>query len=337
MIDAYFDSNGDTVYYNITRHSHGQVLDPTSLNFFNTGDAEFFEAGDGFILDTIFFPYQYLRPQTQNSDQLNVQIYATPSGITQGSFTSGGTFYNVEYDYMNNKGKNAYKTFEYELTANDETHPDSVEYLEFIINPPLEMPNGGLVAATYTFVPGNIYNPGDTLATAEISSVVNPRNSFLVLYSVDKDQSTIADPYQNYNMTVTQDIQYNNSSMGWNGQYYPGMAWTSGGVDIMMHNNIWFHLTPMGPPPNGINNISSTNIKLYPNPAKNIINVELTNLKNVETLKITDLTGRTIDTKTLEANLTSIEINTSKYKPGIYFLEVNGLTSIEKLKFTKMK
>jgi hypothetical protein len=344
MIDAYIDdATGDTTYYNISRHSRGQIVDPTSLNFFNTGDAEFFESGDGFTLDTIQFPYQYLRPQTQNPDKLIVQVYSTPSGITSGSFTGGGTFYNLEYDYLNNKGKNAFKTIEYDLTDADETHPDSVRYQQFVIDPPLNLPNGGLVSATYTFVPGNTYNSGDTLATAELSNVVNPRNSFVVLYSTDKDPSTMADPapnggnYENYNMTVTSDIQYNNSSLGWNGQYYPGMAWTSGGADIMIHDNIWFHLTPIAPPPSNTINISSSKATLYPNPAKDKINIVFKNSNDIKRIRIMDVAGRVIENQKITNSTTSIEINTNGYKPGIYFCEINGTTNIETVKFTKIK
>jgi hypothetical protein len=336
MIDAWIDNaTGDTNYYNITRHSHGQILDPTSFNFFNTGDAEFFGVGEGFILDTIEFPYQYLRPQTQNPDKLIVQVYSTPNGITSGGFGGGGTFYNLEYDYQNNRGLNAYQTIEYDLTVADECHPDSLQYQRFVIDPPLEMPNGGLVAATYTFVPGNTYTSGDTLATSEISSVVNPRNSFLVLYSVDMDPMTILDPYENYNMSVTNDIQYNNSSGGWNGQYYPGNGWTWSGVAGMMHQNIWFHLSPIAP--TSTNNISSSNIELYPNPTNDKVNIVFDNSNDINSIRITDITGRAVYTEIIANNTNAITVNTSHYTPGIYFCEINRATTVETIKFTKIK
>ena len=44
MITGYIDG-GDTTYYDVWHHSEGQILDPTSFTFFNTGEAEFF--GDG--------------------------------------------------------------------------------------------------------------------------------------------------------------------------------------------------------------------------------------------------------------------------------------------------
>ena len=337
MLDAYIDDNNDTIYYNITRHSRGQILDPTSFNFFNTGEAESFITGEGFILDTIYFPYQYLRPQTQNPDKLIVQIYSTPNGITSGGFVGyPDAFYNLEYDYLNNKGLNAHQTIEYDLTDNDETHPDSVRYQEFIVNPPLSLPNGGLVAVTYTFVPGNPYNTGDTLATAEISTVVNPRNSFIVLYSNDKDPATISDPHVNYNLTVFPGIQYGTS--GWAGQYYPGNSWTSSssGLPLMIHQNIWFHLTSTGTIPSGTNNtISSSNINLYPNPANDKINIVLNNINDIQNIRITDVTGRTIYSEKVESN--STEVNTENYPAGIYFCKIIGSTTNETIKFTKIK
>ena len=336
MIDGYIDDQtGDTTYYNISRHSRGQILDPTSVNFLNTGNAALFTVGEGFILDTIEFPYQYIRPQTQNPDKLIVQVYSTPGGINQGAFGAGGNFYHMGYDYMNNKGTNAFKTIEYDLTAADETHPDSVGYQQFVIDPPLNLPNGGIVGATYTFVPGNTYNSGDTLATFEATSIItNPRNSFVVLYMMDKDMATMNDPNaDNYNQTVTSDIQYNNSSLGWNGTYYPGTGWTSGGNDILLHDNIWFHLTPIAPPPSNITNITSTDIKLYPNPAKDKITIVLNDLSNTTDIKITDITGRTVYTNQIVNE--NLEINIKDYISGVYFCEIKSSKNTERIKFVK--
>ena len=333
MVDGYIDDIGDTIYYNAYQHSRGQILDPTSFNFFNTGEAEFFNAGEGFILDSIQFPYQYIRTQTQNPDKLIVQIYSTENNaISEGSLQSGGTFYNVEYDESTYKGKNAYQTIEYDLTANDSTGPGNSKVQTFIVDPPLELSNGGLVAVTYTFVSDNTFSPGDTLASYDMPWVVNPRNSFIGYYV--RDSEPVDDGSANYNLTVFPEIQYGTS--GWTGEYYPGNSWTSLGLPIMLHQNIWFHLTSTGVIPSGTNNtISSAHINLYPNPANDKINIALNNTNDVQNITITDVKGRTIYSEKVASN--SIEVNTENYPAGIYFCKIIGAKTNEKIKFTKIK
>ena len=339
MITGYIDdATGDTTYYNVYQHSRGQILDPTSFNFIGLGMAENFFAGEGFILDSIDFPYEYIRPQTTNPDKLIVQVYttATNGGIVQSSLVGGASFYHAEYDYLTSKGKNAVQTIEYDLTDNDATLADSTGYKSFALSPPVEMPNGGLVAVTYTFIPGNTFNEGDTLADHYMPWVVNPRNSFYAYYV--RDSEPLLDPgYENYNLAITSDIQYNVSTTGWNGSYIPGNAWSTDNGPIINHQNIWCHLTPMVTPPINTTNMSTGNIKLFPNPARDKVNIVFNNSKDVTNIKITDLTGRTVYTETIANNTNAIEVNTSHYTPGIYFCEINGTKTIETIKFTKIK
>tara|TARA_B110000908_G_scaffold109092_1_gene128040 strand:+ start:1314 stop:2534 length:1221 start_codon:yes stop_codon:yes gene_type:complete len=329
MIDGYIDSNGDTNYYSVYQHSRGQILDPTSFNFINTGEADFFNPSEGFILDTIQFPYEYIRTQDQIPDKLIVQIYSSDAGITQGSFVGGDTFYHAEYDYTTNEGKNAYQTIEYDLTINDTTGPGNTKYQTFTIDPPLAMPNGGLVAATYTFVSGNTFSPGDTLASYDMPWVVNQRNSFIGYY-VSDDAATQDPGYENYALHVSSDVQYNNNSNGWNGSYIPGMAYTA-----TQHQNIWFHLTSTGS--TNTNNISTANINLYPNPVNDKINIAFNNTNEVQNITITDVTGRTIHTEKVTSNTNVVTVNTSNYPSGIYFCEIKGVSTVETIKFTKTK
>tara|TARA_X000000368_G_C23011744_1_gene703806 strand:- start:232 stop:1491 length:1260 start_codon:yes stop_codon:yes gene_type:complete len=343
MVDGYVDSNGDTISYTVYQHSRGQLLDPTSFNFIGIdGPVENFSAGEGFILDSIRFPYQYIRPQTTNPDKLIVQIYTNDGngGIVQSSLVGGASFYHAEYDYLTNKGKNAVWTMEYDLTDADTTLSDGTGfYQSFYINPPIQMTTGGLVAATYTFIPGNTFNPGDTLASNDSPwNVSNPRNCFIGYYVSDAEAT--ADPgYENYNLAITPDIQYNASATGWNGSYIPGNAWSNDNGPIINHQDIAFHLTPSttNPPPANTINISSANIKLYPNPAKDKINIVFNNSSNIKNISITDITGRTVYTENIANNTSSIEVNTIKYNPGIYFCEINGIATVETIKFTKIK
>jgi hypothetical protein len=341
MVDGYINTDatsptfGDTVYYNVWHHSEGQMLDPTSFNFFNTGDADPFTLGEGFILDTIEFIYGYSRPQTTNPDKLIIQVYTTASngGIVQSGFVGGADFYHAEYDTVQDRGKNAVQTIEYDLTDNDATPDTAWGVQSFALNPPIEMPSGGLVAVTYTFIPGNTFNPGDTLYSSDMPWVQNPRNSFLVSYF--RDSEPVLDPgFENYNLSIPSDIQYNTNTNGWNGSYIPGNAWSNADGDVDYHQNIWFHLTSI---PSSATNFNATSIKLYPNPAKDKMNIAFSNTNNVNSIRITDLTGRIVYTQTIANNTNPIEVTTNNYSPGIYFCEINGATTTERIKFSIIK
>jgi hypothetical protein len=89
--------------------------------------------------------------------------------------------------------------------------------------------------------------------------------------------------------------------------------------------------------PTNTSNISGTNIKLYPNPANNKINIVFDNSNDINSIRITDITGRTVYTEIIANNINAITVNTSHYTPGIYFCEINGVTTVETIKFTKIK
>ena len=339
MISGYIDgATGDTTYYNVWHHSEGQILDPTSFNFSSTGEAEFFFAGEGFMLDTIKFPYYYFRPQTGLPDKLIVQFYtnAPSGGITEATPT-WGPYQRVEYDHTTYRGLNAVQTIEYELTDNDVTPDTSAYYQIFVVDPPIEMPTGGIVAATYTFIPMNTYNLGDTVYTPDLTWIQNPRNCFRGLYF--KDAMPVVDNpgYHNYNLMIKSEVQYDASSNGWNGKYIPGIAWSNSNGEIDYHQHISFHLTPIVTQPTNTSNISTGNTKLFPNPANNKVNIVFDNSNDINSIKITDLTGRTVYTEIIANNTNAITVNTRRYNPGIYFCEINGVTTVETIKFTKIK
>ena len=76
----------------------------------------------------------------------------------------------------------------------------------------------------------------------------------------------------------------------------------------------------------------SEKFNLYPNPAKNVVNI--TNTENIEIEKITvfDVNGKLIDTKILgkESNVT---LDVSNYAAGTYLLhiETNEGTAVKKV------
>ena len=63
-----------------------------------------------------------------------------------------------------------------------------------------------------------------------------------------------------------------------------------------------------------------TNINVYPNPATNVLNIELPNSTNYASFELTEITGKVILHGQLNNSLNSIDIN--QYCKGIYFLKV---------------
>ena len=80
---------------------------------------------------------------------------------------------------------------------------------------------------------------------------------------------------------------------------------------------------------NGIGSIVPIlNIKIFPNPAKNIINLQYNNL-DIQSLTLTDLSGRTVKTFSAESK----RLNVSGLAAGLYFLQVKAKegTVVEKV------
>ncbi|HKR05626.1 MAG TPA: T9SS type A sorting domain-containing protein, partial [Bacteroidia bacterium] len=74
-------------------------------------------------------------------------------------------------------------------------------------------------------------------------------------------------------------------------------------------------------------------IKIYPNPVKNELFVN-TNLPSVKTeIKITDVLGKEIYRN--QFSTSNLKLQTSNFKPGIYFIEINNGKTIYRKKFLK--
>ncbi len=78
-------------------------------------------------------------------------------------------------------------------------------------------------------------------------------------------------------------------------------------------------------------NNDKINIKIYPNPAKDIILIN--NCKIGDYLEIFDAVGKKVLTKNINKNESKININ--KFKPGIYFLKINSNKGQETFKIIK--
>ncbi len=79
--------------------------------------------------------------------------------------------------------------------------------------------------------------------------------------------------------------------------------------------------------PNSIQNVATNNVKIYPNPAKDYINVVAQKDANVV---IYNLSGQILYNNTLESD--NVTINTANYRAGIYIVKVINGTSVSEHK-----
>lgn len=62
----------------------------------------------------------------------------------------------------------------------------------------------------------------------------------------------------------------------------------------------------------------------YPNPVKDVLNVNIINSANISSIQLIDVFGRTIYQTTVKNNTKNIQINTNQFKSGYYFLKLNN-------------
>jgi uncharacterized repeat protein (TIGR03803 family) len=85
----------------------------------------------------------------------------------------------------------------------------------------------------------------------------------------------------------------------------------------------------------GINNLSTDDdIKVYPNPAFNLLNVDMDNNREYIAMNIVDITGREIMKENTGINTSHISIDVSTLAAGVYFLRMTGKdASVKDIKF----
>ncbi|MBK8415583.1 MAG: T9SS type A sorting domain-containing protein [Bacteroidetes bacterium] len=75
---------------------------------------------------------------------------------------------------------------------------------------------------------------------------------------------------------------------------------------------------------------------LYPNPANSTLTIETSKLMaSGSKLSVTDVAGRTLLTKSLDVNVSKHQIDISSFSSGIYFVQLDGGTGIERGRFVK--
>jgi hypothetical protein len=69
----------------------------------------------------------------------------------------------------------------------------------------------------------------------------------------------------------------------------------------------------------GINDVGSTQIKIYPNPANDVLNIDIENIENY-VVSLISIYGQTIG----QYKPTHNQINISNLVPGIYFIKLSN-------------
>jgi|GEM_PF-519836 len=310
------------------KHSQGQVFDPVSP-FFSVLSPEVSQYTP-YTLDSIGFYYRYFRFQDSAPDTLIIQVYEDDNiGFEPNpGWTSGASYATVNYDYTARIGANPSAQYTYLLT-NDDTISTTQGYLRFPVNIPVAA--GKKVAATITYIPGNTFNTGDTIDVYVVPPPVNQRNAFITYEYRDNDFNVEAGYYNNQ-LTASTEIRYNTSTNGWNGTYIPGTAWNAGFYHLDMGFLITFN-------PTGIDENAKRRINLFPNPAGDEINLDITAFENEKiNISVVDVSGRevySINESYFSSMDKHIMINTKSLNPGIYFCRISGNKFSENLKFVK--
>lgn len=77
-------------------------------------------------------------------------------------------------------------------------------------------------------------------------------------------------------------------------------------------------------------------LQIFPNPARDILNVQTTGINGNSILEITDITGRKVKKENITLNgTTSIPIDLNNLQKGTYILLVKGGALYEQIKFVK--
>jgi PKD repeat protein len=172
-------------------------------------------------------------------------------------------------------------------------------------------------------------NCGDTWAVRKTLSATTMSGSSFQVSSwtpTDNDWTTV-------HMT-------NVTSLFWNENFRYKFEFTSNGGNNIYLDDI--NIYTGAPSENlivaGIDETAFTAVNLYPNPADEELNISFHAINNEKmTIVLTDLTGKTIQTNTIEANEGEniVLLNTSDFAKGVYFVNLLSGTKRTTLQFVK--
>jgi probable HAF family extracellular repeat protein len=143
---------------------------------------------------------------------------------------------------------------------------------------------------------------------------------------------TPADGMQNLNdyahntlgLVTGNKLIYSANCMSANGDYIAGY-----GIDTVTYETFAYRLSRTSL---GVSEFTSIPVKVYPNPASDVINIDF---EGSGTLTIVDAEGKTVTETAVTGNQ---QWNVSAYAPGVYFLSVrsqNGLVATKNIRFVR--
>jgi polyhydroxybutyrate depolymerase len=168
---------------------------------------------------------------------------------------------------------------------------------------------------------GNQFCPG---AEALVSYWMHHDHTDTVAASIDTFPNTVNDG------KVVVHYKYLNGAYGTEVEFFKVIGgrheWLSAANDINYSVEIWrfFRRFSWTVQANGIETPKQDlEIGVYPNPASDVVNIQLPTANTISDLSVTDMTGRTVYANHLAASGQLISINTAGFSRGIYMVGVN--------------
>ncbi len=76
------------------------------------------------------------------------------------------------------------------------------------------------------------------------------------------------------------------------------------------------------------NNHITESLILYPNPISDYLNIDISNINNINQISILSITGQNLFSKKIKENLKVVKINMQNFKSGLYVIEAKGENNI---------
>lgn len=315
-------SDGQIGY--VWQHSIGYTFDARSLGFDVSLAAAPIAEGIAYNVDSIAVGASYevrngkydtllieigAVDATNTTSFLPLQLGVPDTTILPLKITSIGTQQAGVATSWNNANKITIKRV---LTENDSTgEAGIIKYIDIVLPSTITVNAGQVLGVNVTFIPGTDYAMGDTLYVYGTDAIQSEKlNSFRFSYlsAADAYGAAFFDPFGKnlfqYNHTYSRYQTWSNTLL--NGCLYPE-AW---GASLFA-----FKVAEI----QGINANNTLKVNAYPNPAQNILNVELTS-NATATISIVNLVGQTV--KSVSVNQLKNTINISDLSAGMYMLKV---------------
>jgi len=120
---------------------------------------------------------------------------------------------------------------------------------------------------------------------------------------------------------------------------YTDASFTSGSIGVRCYNTItrWDNLSVSSSTINGFKELKiSDDIKVYPNPAKNYLDISFNESMNKDyKINILDTKGCIIQSKNRSKDLTLVQVDTQNLIPGTYVIDINSDTESYRSQFIK--